>query len=257
MRRTRAEESSATPAIPSPNQALPTVAHAGQSGGRQDTLGRVEDIKPKRKGQGVGGGPKPNPKIYLRDRTAFDKAREKRDEPTIRYGIPSVAKHCARVIVMHHMDYPNAVRYLLGANSANANIDKIADELEKSTTVQKYVEEELSVHGLDEMSKDAFVREMWDWLRRGTENKSMKAAGILGKGFIAEKVEAVKPEELPIEGLGDAVRSMLGTPSPTSRKDEKQNAATANTDDIQVAEQSPSDTRGPVLDPARPEPPAH
>lgn len=252
MRRAR-QESSETPAIPSPEQATPTVAHAGQSGSlSEDVVPTHATVYPRERKR---PGPKPNPKIYLRGPDTIGKARPPRSEPTLRYEIPSVAKHIARVVVMYHMDYVKAVRYLVG-DADDVSISKLADRIEANKQVQKYIQDELTITGLDDKSKESFVTEMWEWLRRGSENKAMKAAGILGKGFIAEKVEAVKPEQLPIEGLGDAVRSMLGETVPTSPTSRDVQAKHEPTDDIQIAEQSAGDARGPVLDPACPPAPA-
>lgn len=136
--------------------------------------------------------------------------RADRGTPRIRYEIPTVAKHLARVIVMRGMDYEGALRYLLGDRAQEVNISKIAENLEHDQQVQKFIQEELTVHGLDDASKESYLHELWDWFRHGSENKAMKAAGILGRGFVAERVETTKPEDLPIPGLGPSVRRMLG-----------------------------------------------
>lgn len=273
MRRARLKSSPA-PATLSPNQATPVVAHEGKSGSREDIPSHAA-VYPRRKAGATRGRFTKEQEAHMKpwERDIIDpedkrhrdplrrkyKVREKREtgreEPTIRFEIPSVAKHCARVIVMHHMDYLRAVHYLLGPRADDTNPLKLAERLERSEIVQKCIQEELTVTGLDDKSKESFVSEMWEWLRRGSENKAMKAAGILGKGFIAEKVETVRPEELPIAGLGDAVRSMLGDATPPAGPGPK--TPNERTDDIQVAEQQSRDARGPVLDPASPESPAN
>jgi hypothetical protein len=130
--------------------------------------------------------------------------------PRIRYQIPSVARYVARVIIKNAMDYELAVEEIAGGNMDEISIREIARNMQTSTEIQAAIENELTIHGLDDKSKEAFVHEMWDWLRGSSEELAKKAAGILGRGFIAERINVDKPETLPIEGMEDAVNSMLG-----------------------------------------------
>jgi hypothetical protein len=135
--------------------------------------------------------------------------------PRIRYQVPSVARFVARVIIKHAMDYELAVESIVGDQMDEISIREISNNMRESPEIQAALETELTIHGLDEKSKDAFVHEMWDWLRGDSEEKAKKAAGILGRGFIAEKVNVDKPETLPIEGIEDMANSMLGTVKPS------------------------------------------
>lgn len=136
---------------------------------------------------------------------SLDKGR-----PRIRYQVPSVARYVARVIIKNSMDYELAVEEIAGGNMDEISIREIAHNMQSSAEVQAAIENELTIHGLDEKSKDAFVHEMWDWLRGDSEELAKKAASILGRGFIAERINVDKPETLAIEGMEDAVNSMLG-----------------------------------------------
>jgi hypothetical protein len=139
--------------------------------------------------------------------------------PRIRYQIPSVARYVARVIIKNAMDYELAVEEIAGGSMDAISIREIASNMQSSPEIQAAIENELTIHGLDEKSKDAFVHEMWDWLRGDSEEKAKKAAGILGRGFIAEHINVDKPETLAIDGLEDAVNSMLGSPPAPKVKD--------------------------------------
>lgn len=133
----------------------------------------------------------------------------------IRYQIPGVARHVARAIVIHNMDYDAAIRAILEGHEEGINIPLLVKNIEKDPQVQQFIQEELKIRGLDEDSKDFYVRTLWEWFRYGTENKAMKAAGILGRAFIADKGPENRPEALPIPGIASAVESMLGNSNET------------------------------------------
>jgi hypothetical protein len=153
-------------------------------------------------------------------------APELRLRPDKPYG----AKHIASVVIHCAMDFDAAVRML--THSWGLDEYKIAtyvEQCESSPLVKKYIEEELSASGLDDTSKTAFVQLMWQWLRNGNEEERKKAATILGKGFIGERVTVAKPEPLPIEGLDAGVKQMLSQRTPDD----------AAVDEAEPADESP------------------
>ena len=138
-------------------------------------------------------------------------APELRLRPDKPYG----AKHIASVVIHCAMDFDAAVRMLTrGWEIDEFKIATYVEQCESSPLVKKYIEEELSSSGLDENSKTAYVTLMWQWLRNGNEEERKKAATILGKGFIGERVTVAKPEPLPIEGLDAGVKQMLSQRAP-------------------------------------------
>lgn len=131
-----------------------------------------------------------------------------------RFELPKVAEYAARVIIANVMDYGAAARQLVPlrfiGEISDAQVGKIRDALESSDKVREELEKMLAAKGLDETSRDAFVKEMWTWLRGGNMKLMTRAAAILGKGFIAEKVQIDKPEDLPIEGFQDGLSFLMG-----------------------------------------------
>lgn len=166
----------------------------------------------------------PTPKKQTRDSArggsilTIDKGR-----PRIRYQIPSVARYCARVILKHAMDFELAVESIGRGQMDIDTIREIARNMQDSPEIQAAIEAELTIHGLDDKSKEAFVHELWDWLRSENDVRAVKAAGVLGRGFIAERINVDKPEQLPIEGMEDAVKSMLGTSAQSNKPEPSQN----------------------------------
>lgn len=146
----------------------------------------------------------------------------------IRHTKPEVASFVARVVIRNQMDYVAAVRELAELKQVEGLTDKRAREmahtLEQSPAVKAAIEEQLTVHGLDDCSKEAYVKFLWDTMRKMNEedvdgrpmvNEAKLKIGltsmrILGKGFVGEKVDVNKPAELPIQGLDDGLKRMMG-----------------------------------------------
>lgn len=131
-----------------------------------------------------------------------------------RFELESVARHAARVLVGCVFDYDQAARVIAPARYvqflSDIQIGRLRDRLESDPRVRTEVEKILTADGLDEHSKMTFVREMWAWLRSGNRELMVRAAAILGKGFIGEKVLVDRPEDLPIQNFEEGLRMMMG-----------------------------------------------
>lgn len=80
--------------------------------------------------------------------------------------------------------------------------------IESDDRFKKAVAAALSTPGLDDSSRDEFVREMWTWLKSRDKVLAPTAARILGRGFIGEKPSDDKPQPLPLAGVEAGVRAM-------------------------------------------------
>lgn len=137
----------------------------------------------------------------------------KTDASPIRVTNPKVAAHVATVALKHQLDMEGAVREMRpGLNDKQTA--QVVRKLESEPQVKEAIEKALDASGLDDSSKAAFVRTMWEWLRSDSLDLKKTAAGILGRGFISERAVADKPMTLTIEGYHEGLSRMgLSTPS--------------------------------------------
>jgi hypothetical protein len=154
-------------------------------------------------------------------------------KPLTKFNDPKVADHVAKILIKNNLDYQKAAKEI-EPDAASLRIKILADKMEESQTVQKALKENLEASGLDDKSKDIYVKTLWDWMLEG--NKSMNetlykedgsrdyrgeikrreaatqyaiaAARILSRAFIQEKPQDNKPMELRIKGWGDMVDTM-------------------------------------------------
>lgn len=124
----------------------------------------------------------------------------------------AVTDHVVRLLLKHAMDKNKVIDELIpGGNPFEKG--KMLDQLETDVRIKTALQRDLTKAGLDDQSKDSFVQMMWHWLKNDSDpRKATAAARILGKAFIAERVETTKIEKLPIEGFEDGLRRMLSEP---------------------------------------------
>lgn len=150
----------------------------------------------------------------------------------IRHQNPAVADFVAKVVLKNAMDMDSAVKEI-APDLSPAKVKEQSELLQNSPTVKAAIEENLTVKGLDSRSKDKYVQKMWDWLegaesvvykedgvtvdeektekkRKSAQEYALTAARILGKGFISEKVNNDKPEELRLSNWDNGIKRMTG-----------------------------------------------
>lgn len=141
---------------------------------------------------------------------------------------PAVIDTVAEALVANTLDTRAAIRQLKPEIS-DQRVVALADKVDAAPEVKAAVEKKLKDRGirLGEDDKKEFVARMWDWMDMGKEamqpifkedgttrdfkleirrqevamQYTLKAAQILGKGFIGEKVTVDKPEPLLVEGV--------------------------------------------------------
>lgn len=157
--------------------------------------------------------PKPNDPMAEHALVSSQEKR-KRGRPSkaarLHYERPTVAYHIASVVIKHAMAFDDAVRELMPQIAGNDRlVGWWAKKLEHDAPlVKQAMEEQLTKFGLDDESKSSFVKEMWRWLRGDDKFLKGKAASILGKGFIGEKVVTTRPENLPISDFEDITKRL-------------------------------------------------
>ena len=112
----------------------------------------------------------------------------------------------ARALLANHMDFERTVEKLFPKYTPEKRAVTVA-YLETHPELQAEVEEQLKVPGLDEASKQEYVRELWMWFWSTDNELKTTAARILGKALIPEKTDD-KPEKLTIAGMEEGLKTM-------------------------------------------------
>ena len=115
----------------------------------------------------------------------------------------------ARALIVNHMDFDKAVYMLFPTDTPERRLQTV-DYLQAHPDLRAEIEEQFKLVGLDDGSKDAYVKELFAWFWGADNELKMTAARILGRAFIADKV-VDKPAVLEIKGIEDGVARMLGT----------------------------------------------
>jgi hypothetical protein len=126
----------------------------------------------------------------------------------IRFHIPYVATHIARIVTQNLMDYEAAAKQILEAKGVDYAVGKLAEKLENEPHIRAAIQKELSTSGLDDASQAEFLKEVWFQFRHGTKDLKKVAMQVLAKGFITDKAGDDKPQPLRIEGMEAGVKKM-------------------------------------------------
>jgi len=133
------------------------------------------------------------------------------DSQHIRTSIPKVADFVAGVVVRNAMDTEAAVKEIKpGLSPYECAV--VAEKIEHDPRVQSAIEKTLQKRGLDKESKDHFVELLWKYAESSDprdEKRQLQAWRLLGKGFIADRLELEPPVALPIAGATDMLRRMF------------------------------------------------
>lgn len=123
---------------------------------------------------------------------------------------PKVAEYVATAAIKNQMDMQRAVKEIAPTLSPSKAAE-VADSLEKNPAVQESIQRALEADGLDEHSRDVYVRRIWDWFLNGNKDQQLTAARILQRAFIAEKVDPNRPQELVIRNYAEGVEKMFSS----------------------------------------------
>ncbi len=131
----------------------------------------------------------------------------------IRFHVPYVAAHIARIVTRNLMDYEKAAKEILFGpfgekEEATYAVGKLAEKLESEPHIKAAIQKELSTSGLDDASQAEFLKEVWFQFRHGQKDLKKVAMRVLAKGFITDKAGDDKPQPLRIEGMEAGVKKM-------------------------------------------------
>jgi hypothetical protein len=122
----------------------------------------------------------------------------------------SVSNFVAGVAVKNALDMERTVQELR-LEFPPARAAMIADKLEHDANVQRAIQKTLEKRGLDEKSKQHYVALLWRYAeseKPDDEKRQLQSLRILGRAFIADKVEVDKPVDLPIKNLDEGLKRM-------------------------------------------------
>lgn len=130
-----------------------------------------------------------------------------------RFDRTDVSLYLAKVVFGCEMDYLEAARRLR-PNSGFEELERIAIQLRGNEHVARAMESLLKACGLDDSSRDEFVRIQWQWFRSGDKELRLQAARILSKIYFDKAERPAQPQPLKMEGFAEGMQRMLGDPAP-------------------------------------------
>jgi hypothetical protein len=123
-----------------------------------------------------------------------------------------MATLAAHALIKHSMNATRAAKELR-PHLTEQSARKTGSRMIHSPAVQAELEKLMNDAELSEQNSKRFLDELWNWFLG--EDKALKqtAARILGRGYIAEKMEVIPPPApIRIEGLDeDAIRVLTRT----------------------------------------------
>lgn len=130
-----------------------------------------------------------------------------------RYDNPDVSLYLAKVVFGCEMDYLNAAKRLRPTVSFE-ELQRIAIQLRQNEHVVHAMEFLLKQCGLDDGSRDEFVRIQWQWFRGEDKELRLQAARILSKIYFDKAERAEQPQPLKMEGFDEGMKRMLSDAGP-------------------------------------------
>jgi hypothetical protein len=121
---------------------------------------------------------------------------------------PVVADFIATAAIKNQLDMSRTVKEIAPDLSV-VKAAEVAQQLEKHPGVQESIQKALEAEGLDDKSREVYVRKIWDWFLNGNKDQSLTAARLLGRAFIVEKVDTNRPQELIIRNYAQGVEQMF------------------------------------------------
>lgn len=130
-------------------------------------------------------------------------------EGAFRFDKTDVSLYLAKVVFGCEMDYLEAARRLR-PSSGFEELERIAIQLRGNEHVARAMESLLKACGLDDSSRDEFVRIQWQWFRSGDKELRLQAARILSKIYFDKAERPAQPQPLKMEGFAEGMERMLG-----------------------------------------------
>lgn len=124
----------------------------------------------------------------------------------------AVTDHVVRLLLKHSMDFNKVIEEICPAGNP-FDKGRMLDQLQTDIRIKTALQRDLAKFGLDDKAKEHYVAELWRWFHNEEDPRlRATAARILGKAFIAEKVDVTPIESLPILGFEEGLKRMLAVP---------------------------------------------
>lgn len=136
----------------------------------------------------------------------------------------AVTDYAVRCMLACQMDLTKAID-MMSPDASPQLKGKILDQLNTDIRFKTALQRDLTKRGLDDHSKERYVEEVWRMFLNDADPR-LKAAAmrVLGKAFIAEKIESRHIEDLPIADFNEGVKLLLAEaedPNATPAKEVK------------------------------------
>ena len=132
------------------------------------------------------------------------------EQPAINTFDFAVTDYVVRLLLKNQMDINKFIE-AFAPEATLAEKARIHEQVQTDVRIKTALQRDLSKLGLDDTSKSHYVEELWRWFHNEEDPRLRGvAARILGKAFIAEKVEHHAIEDLPIRGIDEGLKRMLG-----------------------------------------------
>jgi len=122
---------------------------------------------------------------------------------------PEVALYIARVVIGCEMDYDKAVAYLRKYMPVEERLE-LSVKIENDPYVQNAIKHLLKSVGIDDASRDQFIKQIWAWFYGDDSDKALAASRVLTRVFFGEQRQSESVDELKIEGFKEGLDKMLG-----------------------------------------------
>ena len=131
-----------------------------------------------------------------------------------RYEKAEVALYLAKVVIGCEMDYDAAVARLRPKMASQWERVQLAVEIENNENVQMALARLLKAIGIDEESRQQFVKEIWLWFYGEATDLKLQASRILAKIFFGDAPAQQEAPALKIQGFEGGVERLLGGQEP-------------------------------------------
>jgi hypothetical protein len=126
----------------------------------------------------------------------------------------AVTDHIVRLLLKHAMDFNKVIEEICPAGTV-FDKGRMLDQLQTDIRIKTALQRDLAKLGLDDKAKEHYITELWRWFHNEEDPRlRATAARILGKAFIADRVETTNIETLPIADFNEGIKRMLGQQDP-------------------------------------------
>lgn len=123
---------------------------------------------------------------------------------------PDVCDYVAKIIFGCEMDYYGAAALLRPNISDVGEAIELVTELTNNVNLQAALTRLFKSIGIDDESRDRFVKQIWTWFYGSDKELALQASRILAKIFFRDDSKPEQPGELKIEGFDQGLQRLMG-----------------------------------------------